>query len=306
MTSPPPTLLTLPVELRSSIFYLVLLTTPEVCAPDPPYRHSLDLSLLSTNRQIYYETRAIPLGIHYFGNQYDPQVNFLSSLRLCPFQIAALKTIGIEYLSPGDLAHFLALGSGNGYVFGEKALDLDLLVIQADDWIANGARRWRYTASPGDVHYGLPKSSGWLRALCGLKGWKQLEISFRTRELINEYWGRGAFLQTLFDGFRSGLGDLDGDFTIWHASDAHLSEKVIVLRTKELGRYHQPEWWRADVGSLVKGRQCVLSESVNTNEDEEGRPAPAFHVRERCGGPGKRKNHCTRCQPDCGCYLAQQ
>ena len=53
MTSPPPTLLTLPVELRSSIFYLALLNTPEIPAPDPPYRRSHDIYLLSANRQIY-------------------------------------------------------------------------------------------------------------------------------------------------------------------------------------------------------------------------------------------------------------
>lgn len=298
MTSPPPSLLTIPAELRTSIFNLVLLDTKEICAPDPPYRHYLDLSLLSTNRQIYYETRAIPFRLFYFGNQYDPNVNFLSSLRLCPFQIAALKTIGIEYLSPGDLAHFLALGKDNGHLFGDKALDLDLLVIHADDWIGNGARRWRVAASPEDVQYGLPKSSRWLRALCGLKGWKQLEISFGTLELINEYWARGAFMQTLLDEFRSGLGDHGGDFTVWHASHDQPSEKIIVFRTKGLGRYHKPEWWKADVGRLVEGSECVLSESVDTKENDEGRPEPAFHVHERCGGPGKREKYCTRCQPD--------
>ncbi|KAL9129676.1 MAG: hypothetical protein Q9175_007230 [Cornicularia normoerica] len=266
MSSPPPTFLTLPVELRSKIFYLALLNTPEIRAPDPPYRYSLDLSLLLTNRQVYYETRSIPLALHYVGNKYDPKVDFLSSLRLRPFQKAALKTLAIEYLYPGDLTHFLALGSDTGYLFGETALDLDLLVIYADDWTVNGARRWRYTASPEDVHYHLPKSSRWLRALCGLKGWKQLKIVFTTRDLVNEYWNRDGFIQTLFDDFRSCPGRLDDDFTIWHESRDEWTENIIVLRTKELGRYKQPEWWRVDVGRLMEGRECVLGRSMAINE----------------------------------------
>ena len=304
MTSPPPTLMTLPVELRSNIFYLALLNTPELLDPDPPYRRSIDLSLLSTNRQVYYETRAIPLAIHYFGSQYDPNVNFLSSLHLRSFQIAALKSLIIEYLSPSDLTNFFALGSENGYLFGETALDLDLLVIYADDWIGDGARRWRYAASPEDAHYNLPKSSRWLRAFCGLKGWKQLEIALPTRELVDEYWRRNRFMQTLFDEFRSPSGNLNEAFTIWHQGQHVPYERIAVLRTKELGRYKQPEWWRADVGKLIEGRECVLGANTDINEDERGRPA--FHVQERCSGPGKRTNHCTRCQPDCGCYLAQQ
>lgn len=299
MTNPPPTLLSLPVELRSSIFYLALSNTPEICAPDPPFRRSLDLSLLFTNRQIYHETRAIPLTLHYVSNQYNPNVNFLSSLRLRPFQIAALKTLGIERLSPNELSHFLALGSGNGYLFGECTLNLDLLVIYADDWIADGARRWRYAASPGDVHHDLPRSSTWLKALCGLKGWKQLEIAFQTRELVNEYWKRGGFMQTLFDDFRLGLGNNDEEFTIWHESEDRPDEKITVLRTKELGRYKQPQWWGADVGRLMEGKECVLGGFVDTIENEGERPA--FHVQERCLDPGKRMNHCSRCQPDCGC-----
>ncbi|CAF9908212.1 hypothetical protein IMSHALPRED_006612 [Imshaugia aleurites] len=296
MTNAPPNLLTLPVELRSNIFYLALLNTPVICAPDPPFRRSLNLSLLSTNRQIYHETRAIPPSLHYFGNEYDPQVNFLASLHLCPFQTAALKTLGIQYLRPGDLTHFLALGRDNGYLFGEGKLDLDLLEIYADDWIDNAARRWRYAASPEDVHYDLPKSSRWLRALCGLKGFKQLEIFFKTRELMNEYWSRGGFIQTLIDDFRSYLGTLDDDFTIWHEGQDAPYEKIAVLRTKELGRYKQPAWWRADIGRLVEGKECVLGESTDVNEDQRGRPA--FHVQERCSGPTMRKEHCTRCQPD--------
>lgn len=299
MTSPPPTLLTLPFEIRSNIFHLALRNKPEVRSLDPPYRFSLDLSLLATNRQVYYETRAIPLALHYFGNQYDPKVNFLSSLRLRPFQIAALKTLDIEYLYPGDLTHFLELGRENGYLFGEEELDLDLLVISADDWIAGGTRRWRPTASAEDVHYDLPKSSRWLRALCELKGWKQLEVVFKEAELVNEYWSRDGFMQTLFDDFRSRLEAFDEDFTIWHESHDVWYEKITVLRTKELGRYKQPMWPRADVGRLMEGRECILGGSMDMNEDERARPA--FHVQERCGGPGKRKNHCKRCQPDCGC-----
>lgn len=303
MTNPPPTLLTLPVELRSAIFHLTLLNTPEVCVPGPPYRRSLDLSLLSTNRQVYYETRTIPIALHYFGNQYDPKVNFLSSLTLRPFQIAALKTLGIEYLNPSDLAHFLALGSENGHLLGEQALDLDLLVIYADDWIADGARRWRYAASPEDLHYGLPKSSRWLTALCGLKGWKQLEVAFKARELVTEHWNRGGFMQSLFDDFRSHLGDLDEDFTIWHESRTRPNEKITVLRTKYLGRFKQPQWWRGDLGRLTLGRECVLGESTDMNEDEEERPA--FHVQERCWGPVTRQSHSTKCDPDCKDYQAQ-
>ncbi|KAF6222205.1 hypothetical protein HO133_001291 [Letharia lupina] len=305
MTNPPPTLLTLPVEIRSSIFYLALLNTPEVCAPEPPYRHSLDLSLLSTNRQVYYETRTIPLALHHFGNQYDPQVNFLSSLRLRPFQIAALKILVIESLFPGHLTHFLALGNDNGYLFGEEALGLDLLVIYAEDWIGKGARRWRYTASPEDVHYNLPMSSRWLRALCGLKGWNRLEIVLGTRDLVNEYWDYDRFMQTLFDDFRSRLGDLDEGFTIWHEGRDVPSEKIVVLRTRELGRYKQTEWWRADVGRLMDGSECVLRGSMDINEDDGG-GRPGFHVQERCGVPENRKNHCTRCQPGCGCYTTQR
>lgn len=218
MTNPPPTLLTLPVEIRSSIFRLALANTPVITAPEPPHNRSLDLSLLLTNRQVYYETREIPIGLHYFGKQYDPNVNFLSSLRLLPFQIAALKTIVIEYLNPSDLNHFLALGRDNGYLFGEKTLNLDFLMIYADDWIGSTARRWRRAAYPEDAHYNLPKSSRWLRELCGLKGWKALEVAFQSRELVSEYWERGGFIQALFDDFRSRSGDLDDNFTVWHAS----------------------------------------------------------------------------------------
>lgn len=304
MTNPPPTLLTLPVELRSKIFYLALLKTSETTTPDSLYRCSLDLSLLSTNRQVYYETRAIPLALHYFCNPYDPKVNFLSFLRLRPFQIAALKTLGIEYLWPDDVIHFLGLGNDNGYLFGETTLDLDLLVIYADEWIGHGARRWRCTTSAEDVHYGLPKSSRWLRALCGLKGWKQLDIVFSGRGLVDEYWRRGRFVQTLFDDFRSRLRDLGEDFTIWHGGHNEWNEKITVLRTKELGRYQQPKWWKADVGRLTDGRECVLGGSMDTIEDDGGRLA--LHVQERCWGPGVSKNHCTRCQPDCDCSPAQQ
>ena len=218
MANPPPTLLTLPVEIRSGIFRLALANTPVITAPEPPYNRSLDLSLLLTNRQVYYETREIPIGLHHFGKQYDPNVNFLFSLRLLPFQIVALKTIVIEYLNPSDLNHFLALGSDNGYLFGEKTLDLDFLMIYADDWIAGNARRWRRAASPEDSHYNLPKSSRWLRELCGLKGWKVLEVEFKSGELVSEYWERGGFIQALFDDFRSHSGDLDDKFTVWHAS----------------------------------------------------------------------------------------
>ena len=294
MTNPPPTLLTLPVELRRAIFYLTLLNTPEVLAPDPPYRRSLDLSLLSTNRQVYYETRAIPITLHYFGKQYDPQVNFLSSLNLRPFQIAALKTLIVEYLNPSDLTHFLALGPDNGYLFGEQALDLDRLEIYADDWIADGARRWRYAVSPEDVHYGLPKSSKWLRALCGLKGWKQLEVSFKATELTPEHWKRGPFMQSLFDDFRSHSKDLNEDFTIWHEGHNRFNEKITVLRTNDLGRFQQHQWWRGNLEKLKKGRECVLGDFVDLNEDEEDRLA--FHVQERCWGPVTRQNQCIGCQ----------
>ena len=305
MTNPPPTLLTIPAEIRSEIFHLALLNTPEICEPDPPFRRSLDLSLLFTNRQIYHETRAIPLGLHYFSNQYDPQVNFLSSLRLCSFQIAALKILGIDYLNPSDLKQFLSLGSGNGFVFGEMALNLDLLLIYADDWIASGARRWRCTATSEDVQYGLPKSSRWLRALCGLRGWKVLEVAFKSRELVSEYWDHGGFMQPLFDDFRSHSEDLDEDFTIWHESQDVPIEKIIVLRTNELMRFKQQRFGRRDLEKLMEGKECVVDTSVDRDEDEE--PRPAFHVQERCWGLVIRKNHCTACrtscQSDCRVYL---
>ena len=303
MTSPPPTLLTLPVEIRSNIFYLALLDTPKICLPDPPFRCSLDLSLLFTNRQVYYETRSIPIALHYFGNQYDPKVNFLSSLCLRPFQIAALKTLRIEYLYPGDLANFLALGSDNAYLLGDPALDLDMLEIQADDWMSHGARRWRSAASPEDVHYRLPSSSRWLVALCGLKGWKRLTITFTTMGLVEEYWKRGRFMQTLIDDFRSCIGSLDEEFTIWHECHVERQEKIIVFRTKNLGRYKQPEWRKIDTGKLIEGKECVLGVPRDVMEDEPGRPA--FHVHEMCGKPGTRSFHCMNCQPNCGCNLAQ-
>ena len=283
------------------------MNTPTVLAKDPPYRHSLDLSLLSTNRQVYFETRAIPIALNHFGKQYDPEINFLSSLNLRPFQIAALRTLNIEYLSPNHLAQFLALGSDNGYLFGEQALDLDLLVIYADDWIADGARRWRYPASPEDVHYNLPKSSRWLRALCALKGWKQLEVDFMARELVSEYWKFGGFMQSLFDDFRSHSEDLDEDFTIWHESHDRFYEKITVFRTKDLGRFKQRQWWRRDLEKLIEARECVSGEPLDVNEDEGERPT--LHVQERCGGPVARQSYCTRCQTrrhsDCKDYQSQ-
>ena len=294
MTNGPPTLLTLPVELRNAIFSLTLLNTPTVCAKGPPYRFCLDLSLLSTNRQVYYETRAIPITLHYFGKQFDPEINFLSSLNLRPFQIAALRTLGVEYLNPNHLAQFLALGSNNGYLFGEQALDLDTLVIYADDWIADGARRWRYSVSPEDVHYNLPKSSRWLRALCALKGWKQLEVAFNTRELVGEHWKFGGFMQSLFDDFRSHSEDLNENFTIWHESYDRTFEKITVFRTKDLGRFKQPQWWRRDLGKLKEASDCVSGEPLDVHEDEGEKPT--LHVQERWGDPVTRQRFCTRCQ----------
>lgn len=308
MVNPPATLLTLPFEIRSSILYLALADTPLITAPEPPYTRSLDLSLLRTNRQIYHEARSIPITLHYFGKEYDTSVNFLSSLRLLPFQVAALKTLVIEYLKPGDLANFLALGSDNGYLFGEKTLDLNLLVIYADDWIANTARGWRSAASPEDVHYNLPRSSRWLRALCGLKGWKILEVAFKSGDLVSEYWKRGGFMQSLFDDFRSHSEDMDDDFTIWHAFQDVPVEKITVMRTKELGRIKQSHWGKEDVRRFMEGRECIVSKSLEPME-EEG-PRPAFHIQERCWGPTMRKDHCKRCspgcQPDCKDFLARQ
>ena len=304
MSNPTLTLLTLPVEIRSEIFHLALRNTPVICEPDPPFRRSLDLSLLFTNRQIYHETRAIPIGLNYFSSPYDPQVNFLSSLRLCSFQIASLKILGIDYLNPSDLKQFLSLGNGNGYIFGEKALDLDALIIFADDWIGSGARRWRYAASLEDVHYGLPKSSSWLRALCGLRGWKALEVAFKSGDLVSEYWDRGGFMQPLFDDFRSHSGDLDEDFTIWHESQ---DEKILVLRTNELKRFKQNRFGKRQVEAVMRGKECVLDTSVKKDEDEgEG---PAFHIQERCWGLLERKNHCTACQTcqsDCRVYVPRR
>lgn len=291
---------TLPVELRSRIFHLALLDTAEVRATESRYYGALNLSLLSTNRQIYFETRAIPFILRYIGNAYDPKVNFVSSLRLPSFQIAALKILGIEYLNPSDLTSFLE--TNNGFLFGERTLDLDLLVIFADDWIASGARRWRASASREDVQYDLPKSSRWLRALCELKGWKQLRIAFKPNEIVNEHWFRGGFMQTLFDDFRSHLGKPDADFTIWHESYDEWNERITVFRTKELWRYKKHEWWRANVARLMEGRECVLGGPLDVHEDEAA--TPAFHVQERCMRPGKRINHCPKCQPDCGCHPA--
>ena len=304
MTNASPTLLTLPIELRSAIFNLTLLNTPIIRADDPPYQFHLDLSLLSTNRQVYFETRTIPIALHYFSKQFDPEINFLSSLNLRPFQIAALRTLDIEYLSPNHLPQFLALGSDNGYLFGEQTLDLDLLVICADDWIADGARRWRYPASPEDIYYNLPKSGRWLRALCALKGWKQLEVAFKTRELVAEHWKFGGFMQTLFDDFRSHSGDLDEDFTIWHESHEIGYEKITVFRTKDLGRFKRPQWWRKDLEKLREARECVSGEPLE-NEGER----PTLHVQERCGGPVTRQSYCARCQArrplDCKDYESQ-
>ena len=296
MTNPPPTLLTLPLELRSRIFYLALVDKPLLHDPDDARRYSLDLSLLSTNRQVYYETRAIPFALHHFGAQYHPEVNFLSSLRLQPLQLAALKILIIEYLNPSDMAHFLALGSDNGYLFGDNTLDLDVLTIYADDWIGSGARRWRYSVSRGDVHYGLPRSSTWLKALCGLKGWKQLEIGFRIMELVDEYHSKAGFIQPLFDDFKSCSESLDEGLTIWHESQDRWEEKITVFRTKELGRFKSPQWWKGDLEKLLEGRECILREAMDTDEEEGQRPA--FHVQERHGRPGDRKAYCARCLPD--------
>ena len=309
MTNPPPTLLTLPIELRSTIFSLAIRDTPTVRDPESPDRFSLNLSLLSTNRQIYYETRAIPISLHYFGNSYSPETNFLASLPFRPnpqpFQIASLKTLAIEYLCPSDLTHFLALGKTNGYIFGDNTLNLDVLMIHADDWIGGGARRWRYAASRGDIHYDLPRSSRWLKEICGLKGWKQLQIWFR--EMVNEYWERGSFIQSLFDDFRShsagSSSSLDEPFTIWHESRDRPDEKISVFRTKELGRVQSRQWWKRDVGRLMEGKECVVDTSEDINEEEGERSA--FHVEERCGTPGMgmRKNYCPNCQQNPGVRL---
>lgn len=127
-----------------------------------------------------------------------------------------------------------------------------------------------------------------------------MEIWFKEQESVNEYWDRGSFMQTLFDDFRSRLGELDEDVTMWNEGYSILNEKIIVLRTKELGRYELPEWRKADVGKLIEGKECVLGGPTGIDEDEGGRPA--FHIQKRYGGPGTRNNHCTRCQPDCGCH----
>lgn len=199
------------------------------------------------------------------------------------------------------MKHSLALGQDNGYLFGEEALDLDLLIIYPDDWIANGAESWRYATFPKDDDFGLPLSSSWLRALCGLRGWKQLEIIFIRGQLPSMYRICAEMIQPLLDDFRSYSGQLDEDFTIWHKCDDEVNENITILRTKELGRYKHPQWSRADLGRLIEGRECVLGAPMA--DQDEGR-RPGFHVQElhehrRFRGNATMPNHCTACSKEC-------
>lgn len=168
-------------------------------------------------------------------------------------------------------------------------------------------------ASRGDVFFDLSRSARWLGAICGLWGWRQLEVEFREGDVEREYWERGAWVQALFEDFRRrvGDGDLDGNgegsgkgngegngkgngyppFTIWHKQAfAPFHEIITVLRTEDLHAHGSPEWRRGDLRRLREGRECVLAP-----EGEEGSWRSGFHVGERMGLPTARQGRCGWC-----------
>ncbi|KAL2057731.1 hypothetical protein ABVK25_002115 [Lepraria finkii] len=288
----PASLLTLPAELRTKIYHLALHDNPAISL-STPYRIP-NLSLLSTNRQIYHESRSIPPLFFYYGREYKPNESLLRNLR--PFQIAALRSLCIFYLYPGDLEKFTApLREGNGFLFNEPSLRLDTLTIYTDDWLTRtNSHGWRNIVEEGDVHYDLPRSSRWLRSLCGLTGWRQLELSFSDLELEEEYHTNGSFITPLFDDFGATMGaaGLCKAFTIWHKQNQNepCGETITVLRTQDLHLHSSPQWEKKDLVKLVEGNECI----VVPDFDDAGY---GFHVSERYGSPtvAGRSGFCPSC-----------
>jgi len=309
----PPTLLTLPAELRQKIYHHTL--NPPVYIPLSPRPGDVvpDTAFLLTCRKIYHEARALPLHLHSTGRPYDPTKPYLASF-LKPFQAAALRRLSIYYLYPADLKQFVGLGAENGYLFGEQTMNLDMLTIHGDYWLTKEmARRWRQTVTEEDVCFDLPRSCRWVVALCGLRGWRQLDVVFAEKDLVNEYWQRESFMGGLFGGFRDVVGEGEGPgFTIWHKDDKdEWGERITVLRTEGLFLHGFPQWGKGDVGVLKAGRECVGSpravraelEGKEEDEDEgegegEGEGGVGFHVGERLGEPGcGRLGVCANCKP---------
>lgn len=148
-----------------------------------------------------------------------------------------------------------------------------------------------------------------------MKGWKQLDVDFKEMEMEELVWKKGPFVQALFDDFRSfvNAGMLDGTagdtnpaFTIWHKQDdMPFNEKITVLRTVGLRAHGEPEWLMKDLGTLVRGEECVLDAQRREREEGKGgdvewereREWPDFHVGERLGAVRWRKGWCARCDP---------
>ena len=272
----PATFLSIPVELRTKIYNLALHDNPTII-PSSPYRIP-NLSLLSTNRQIYHESRSIPLTIYPYGNEYKPSKPFFKILQ--PFQIASLRKLSIFYLYPGDLKEFASpLKEGNGFLFNEPTLNLDILTIYADDWLTYTNADGRHNvASPEDLQYELPRSNRWLCTLCELSGWRQLELSFSEREYQDYYPEEAEFIAPLFEGFRATMRDtgLGGAFTIWHKEDMEaVGETVTVFRTKDLHLHSSPQWEKKDLARLVEGKECAV-----VGDDDDDDAGCRYHVDE--------------------------
>lgn len=57
-----------------------------------------------------------------------------------------------------------------------------------------------------DIHAGIPgPDARWLVALCGLRGFRQVEVVFAMGPMRVEYWERGLFVGGLMEGFREGM-----------------------------------------------------------------------------------------------------
>ncbi|KAL6718378.1 hypothetical protein ACLMJK_004467 [Lecanora helva] len=306
-----PTILTLPFELRQQIYDYVL-NPPDLLpsSNDGSDRHTPNLSLLLTCRQVYHELRDLPLQLYHYG-RYDEHGSNRSPLKKLRerFQIAALRRFTIYNFYPPNLKYFVALGAKNGYLFGNEPLNLDTLTLYTESWLPREkARMWRPSIDKEDPAYNLPYSARWLLALCSLKGWKMLNVNFRERHLEDDYVQRGRLIKPLFGEFQAAIREIDSakekdapSFTIWHNMEDEVydryDEKISVIRTADIHSHGFREWRKADVGKLREGRECVHKLNPHDPAIDATYKHEKFHVQEMFGEPGymRRLDVCSSC-----------
>ena len=194
---------------------------------------------------------------------------------------------------PSQLGPFLGLDKGRkgpshtaSHLFKEPLLNLDTLKIHTDYWITrSSSSSWRHVAEPEDVQYGMPAARiRWLVALCGIKGFKQLDLVWAEQKLLQEYCEREEraatgggvrFVQEILDKFEMAMrgsgstedGEArDGEekspeWTLWHqrTPGEPFHERITALRTAAIGRHGHPQWKRGNLQALREGRECVFA-----------------------------------------------